>query len=171
MKTYEIKSELYALQDLLEEAETNPKHDPETGEVLPVDTALIELAEEIEAELEEKADSIAYLIKEAKDSEAAVAAEIKRLQERKKAFMNQQEKLKDLLCYLLGGQKLKTERFTFYYQKTKRLMIDDEAEVPSDYISFTPRVNKTDLKKAVEAEPEKYAGVAHIEEEIGLRIK
>ena len=64
MKTYEIKSEFFAIQELLEVEEFNG----ETGELIDNSEAVQALLSEIEDERNNKADSIAYLIKEANTS-------------------------------------------------------------------------------------------------------
>lgn len=147
MKTYDIKSEFFAIQELLENAEVNE----ETGEVIDNTEAIQALLSEIEAERDIKADNIAYLIKEAKDTEDALKAEIDRLTERKKMFIRQQDKLKQLLDFLLGGEKLKTDKFTFSYRSSQSVEIVDFDMIPAEYLNvketFTP--DKKRIKEAL----------------------
>lgn len=146
MKVFDIKEELFTLQELmLAEYEVNE----ETGEVTDNTELLKVLASGLEVELSDKAEAIIYTAKEFKASEALLGEEIKRLQERKKMMQRKQDQLKDLLDYLLGGKKIKTEKFTVYYGKSESLDIVQEDKVPSEFISFTPKVDKTALKKAV----------------------
>ena len=133
--------------------------------------ALAELAEEVNMLKEEKCDNIAYLIKEYADTEASIASEIKRLQDRKKMAANAQEKLKSLIDFLLAGEKLKTERFTFYYQKTKSTVIDDDGSIPSAFWRYERKLDKTALNQELKVSgPDGVPGV-HVEENISLRIK
>lgn len=147
MKTYDIKSEFFEIQQLLE----NEEFDEETGEQIDNSETLKLLLSEIEDERDSKADSIAYLIKEANDTELALKAETDRLNERKKMFIRKQESLKQLLDFLLGGEKLKTDRFTFSYRSSQSVNIIDESLVPAEYLNvketFTP--DKKRIKEAL----------------------
>jgi len=147
MKTYEIKSEFFAIQELLENEEFNE----ETGELIDNSEAIQSLLNEIEDERDSKADNIAYLIKEANDTELSLKAEIDRLNERKKMFIRQQDSLKELLDFLLAGDKLKTDRFTFSYRTSQSVHIIDESLIPAEYLNvketFTP--DKKRIKEAL----------------------
>ena len=148
MKTYEIKSEFFEIQQLLE----NEEYDEETGELIDNSEAIQSLLNEIEDERDSKADNVAYLIKEANDTENSLKAETDRLNERKKMFIRQQESLKQLLDFLLGGEKLKTDKFTFSYRTSQSVNIIDESLVPAEYLNvketFTP--NKKRIKEALQ---------------------
>lgn len=147
MKVYDIKSEFYEIQKLLENEEFNE----ETGELMDNSEAIQSLLNEIVAERDTKADNIAYLIKEANDTELALKTEIERLNERKKMFIRQQENLKQLLDFLLAGEKLKTDRFTFSYRTSQSVEITDESLIPAEYLNvketFTP--DKKRIKEAL----------------------
>ena len=147
MKTYDIKSEFFEIQNLLE----NEEFDEETGELIDNSETLKILLSEIEDERDSKANNIAYLIKEANDTENSLKAEIDRLNERKKMFARQQDKLKQLLDFLLAGEKLKTDKFTFSYRTTQSVKIIDENLIPAEYLNvkevFTP--DKKRIKEAL----------------------
>lgn len=147
MKVYDIKSEFYEIQKLLENEEFNE----ETGELIDNSEAIQSLLNEIVAARDTKADNIAYLIKEANDTELALKTEIERLNERKKMFIRQQESLKQLLDFLLDGNKLKTDRFTFSYRTSQSVEITDESLIPAEYLNvketFTP--DKKRIKEAL----------------------
>ena len=108
---YEIKSEFFAIQELLENEEFNN----ETGELIDNSETIRLLLSEIEDDKSNKADNIAFLIKQTKDSQELIKCETDRLNERKKMFIRQEEKLKELLTFLLGEEKLKTDKFTFSF--------------------------------------------------------
>lgn len=146
MKTYDIKSEFYAIQELLE----NEEFDAETGELIDNSEAIKQLLNEIESERDTKADNIAYLIKEAEDTELALKAEIYRLNERKKMFVREQDSLKQLLDFLLNGEKLKTDKFTFSYRTSQSVNIIDESLVPAEYLNVK-EVITPDKKRIKEA--------------------
>ena len=148
MKTFDIKQELFVLQELMQcEYEVDEK----TGEVTDNTAELKALADELNESLSDKADAIIYTAKEFKSSEDMLGQEIKRLQERKKQMQRKQEQLKDLLDYLLAGVKIKTEKFTVFYGKNESMVISEETHIPKEFIEFTPKINKTELKKAVKA--------------------
>ena len=159
MKTYDIKKEFFAIQELLETDE----YDEETGELIDNTETLKQLLLEIEDERDNKADNIAYLIKEAIDTENTLKLEIERLSERKKMFIRQQESLKNLLSYLLNGEKLKTDKFTYSFRKTQSVKILDEALIPAEFLNVTEKVTP-DKKKIKEA-------LANFEEVAGAEIE
>ncbi len=135
---YEIKSEFFAIQELLEVEE----FDEETGELIDNSEAIQELLNEIEDDKSNKADNIAFLVKQANDSQASIKAEIDRLNERKKMFIRQEDKLKELLTFLLGEEKLKTDKFTFSFRSSQSVEIIDASLIPAEYLvvkeTFTP---------------------------------
>ena len=143
MKVYDIREEFRALQDLI----NNEEFDEVTGELINNDEAIQQLLKEIECEKSIKADSIAFLVKQANDSEMALKAEVDRLNARKKMFIKQQDSLKQLLDDLLYGQKLKTDRFTFSYRTTKSVNIIDESAIPAEFLNVVETI-KPD-KKAI----------------------
>ena len=147
MKTYDIKSEFFEIQQLLE----NEEYDEETGELIDNSEEIKQLLLEIEDERDNKADSVAYLIKQANDAENNLKMEITRLNERKSMFIRQQESLKQLLDFLLSGNKLKTDRFTFSYRSTQSVNIIDADLIPAEYLNvketFTP--DKKRIKEAL----------------------
>ena len=146
MKTYDIKSELLAIQDMIE----NEEFDEETGELIDNSETLQQLLNEYSYERDVKADSIAYLVKEANDTENRLKAEIDRLNERKKMSIRQQDSLKQLLDFLLAGEKLKTDKFTFSYRTSQVVNITDESLIPAEYLNVT-EIIKPDKKKIKEA--------------------
>lgn len=165
--TYDIKSEFLALQELMENDEL--LIDSNTGEVIEDNTELLQsLLNDLESDKEEKADSIIYIAKEYKAKEDMLSAEIKRLQERKSMMVRNQDRLKNLLDYLLAGEKLKTSKFTIFYAKSEALEIIDESLVPSSYIAFTPKIDKTSLKKSVKNGEVEIDGIS-LKETIGIR--
>ena len=133
MKVNDIKSELFALQELIES--DNFDVDQETGEVFDNSKLLQDLLDEVELAKEDKADNIIYLIKEAKVAEDYLQSEIKRLTERKAMMKRKQDSLKDLLDYLLEGEKLKTSKHTIFYKNTTSVDIVDETKIPPKYIT------------------------------------
>ena len=166
MKVYEIREEFKELQELIEQP---LEIDQETGEILEDNTELIQqLLSELEATKEQKADSICGLIAENKMYETQLKAEAKRLLERAKMFANTQERLKNLLNFLLSGEKLKTSHFTISYRTSTRVKIVDEAKIPADYI-IVEEIFKID-KKAIGAKLKEFETIEGAELEINNNI-
>lgn len=148
MKVYDIKKEYTELQELMEKDEY--VYDSETGELLEDNSQLLkELSENLQSSKEEKLDNIEYIKKELKIAQQALKDEGKRLSERAKMMENNQKRLLDLQDYLLAGEKIKTDKFTFFYGSSQSLIIEDESEVPERFISFIPKIDKTALKTAI----------------------
>ena len=145
---YGIKQEYFELYEMMSKDEYVINE--ETGEVLEDNTELLkELLAGLDGLKAEKLDNIEYIKRELKASQEALKTEAKRLSERAKALENNQKKLLDLQDFLLSGEKVKTDKFTFFYGSSEALSIEDESVVPSDFISFEPKIDKTGLKKAV----------------------
>lgn len=154
--TYDIKSELYAIKEMMENDTFDV--DKDTGEVIDNSELLQSLLDGIELDKADKADSIIYLIKSAKDSEGSLQIEIKRLTERKSSYKRKQEQLKELLDFLLAGKKLKTDKFTIFYRNTQSINIVDDGKISADYINvkevftFDTKKIKDDLQDFIEVE-------------------
>ena len=144
---YEIRQEFYAIQELIENEEFNE----ETGELIDNSIEIESLLSEIEGDKANKADNIAYLIMQTKDTQDAIKKEVDRLNERKKMFIRQEDKLKELLTFLLGEEKLKTDKFTFYFRSSQSVEITDIDLIPAEYLvakeTFTP--DKKKIKEAL----------------------
>jgi len=166
MNTYEISKEFYELQQLIELEEFD-----ENGELIDNSGIIKELLNSLESERNIKADSIAYLVKIANESQNSIKDEITRLNERKTMFLKQENKLKELLAYLLQGEKLKTDRFTFSYRKSTSVHILDESLIPAEFLKIkeTVTVDKMAIKKML-VDFETVAG-AELETKNSLTVK
>ena len=152
MKTFDILSEYYTLMELIEEAENNPEYNFETGEIIPVEEILKDEIERLQGEKVTKLENIEYLKRDNKSKIEALSEEIKRLQARKKSFEKANENLAKLQDYLLQGEKLKTDKFTFSYRKSKAVEIINEDLIPDEYKKIEYKVDKMKLKKILEKE-------------------
>lgn len=102
---------------------------------------VIDTADSIEAEIEDKADGYAMVLKQIDSDVYAIDAEIKRLRERKAHLENKSNRLKNNLqetMKTLGKTKFKTPLFSFGIQKNggKRALILD---VEPDQLPHTLR--------------------------------
>ncbi len=148
MKIYELKQEFSTISEMLENEALEVNE--ETGEIIADNTELLqELLSGLEDEKESKIDSLCYLIREAKQDEALLASEIKRLQERKKMFERKQDKLKELLSWLLNGEKIRTVNNTVLFRNSTSVKILDENSIPAQFLKVKEVVSID--KKAIGA--------------------
>lgn len=147
-RVYDIKSEFLLVQELLE----NEEFDEETGELIDNSKAIQALLSEIQDNKSNKADNIAFLLKQAKDSQALIKEEISRLKERTEMFTRQEVKLKELLTFLLGEEGLKTDKFTFFYKGSTSVNITNIDLIPDEYlvVKTTVTPDKSKIKKALQ---------------------
>lgn len=138
MTIYEIDSQIMALVD------------HETGEVADLETL-----EALSMARDQKLENMACWIKNMKTDSAGIAAEIKALQERKKAVDARRERISKLLQDALAGQKFESARCSVSYRRSKAVVVDDEAAA-TDWLTANgqvgcvriraPEVDKTLLK-------------------------
>ena len=145
--TFSILSEFKAMHELTDEIE----FDEETGEVIDNTDTIKALLDELNNSKEDKLDNIEYVKREFKMREAALQDEIKRLTARKASMVSKQDQLKGLQEFLMNGEKVKTDKFTFSYGTTKSVEIEDESEIPEAYLKVEFKVNKTEIAKALKA--------------------
>lgn len=125
MTLYEITDEYRKLLEIAED----PDMDPDV---------LRDTMEAIDADLEDKADGYAKVIRTLEAEEAGVDAEIKRLQARKSAVSGNKGRIKEALEKAMrqtGKTKFKTLLFSFGIQKNPpSVAILKEDSVPIDYL-------------------------------------
>ena len=143
MTSYEIKNKIDSLSEM------KVSVDEETGEYKYTDAEIKGLEAFLHTNKEQKLNSIQDFrlsldddILRFKEKKAVQDANIKRAEKK-------QEYLKSLQMDLLGGDKLKTDEFNFYYKNTKRLNVHTEVSLGSKfYETFeTTVLNKELLKK------------------------
>jgi hypothetical protein len=109
----------------------------------------------IEAVIEVKAHNSAALVKQLDASADMIDAEIKRLQQRKKAIENRVQSIKNYLHIQLevaGIDKVKTPAFTVALQNNPpAVQINDPNIIPSNYITIIPEQYVPDKKRIAEA--------------------
>ena len=131
--------------------------DEETGEILFDETNL----DELDGAFKEKVDNIACFIKDLEAMEAAMANEIKALQERKKACETKADKLKDYIRLAMETRemdRMETSRNKITFRKSVSVNVKDESRIADIY--FKEKVERkldkktllADLKKGVEVE-------------------
>ncbi len=167
MKIFDYKQEFYELNRLIEAQAEG--FDPDTGEFVDNENEIRELAEELKGKRDDLIDFLADKRNELRGVEAIIGDEIKRLQERKKSYANQQNRLLQTIDYVLEGEKAKTVNHTFSYRKTESVDIIDEGNIPQEFIDFTPKINKSELKKHLKAGEEIKGAI--LVEKIGVTIR
>lgn len=109
--------------------------------------------ENINDEIETKADNIAKVLRDFDGDIEALKSEEERLAKKRKAIENRQKQLKEYLqnaMLVLDKRKFKTDLFSFNIQKNApSLKILDESKIPEDYYKIEKKLNKNDLKEAV----------------------
>lgn len=124
MTLYEITDEYRKLLEIAED----PDMDPDV---------LRDTMEAIDADLEDKADGYAKVIRTLEAEEAGVDAEIKRLQARKSAVSGNKGRIKDALEKAMrqtGKTKFKTVLFSFGIQKNPPSVAILSENIPLDYL-------------------------------------
>lgn len=111
--------------------------------------------ENIDDEIETKADNIAKVLRDFDGDIEALKSEEERLAKKRKAIENRQKQLKEYLqnaMLVLDKRKFKTDLFSFNIQKNApSLKILDESKIPEDYYKIERKLNKNDLKEAVKS--------------------
>lgn len=153
---YQINSEI---QRFLEE-----HVDPETGEILD-----FEGLERLSLKREEILEGLMLTVKNCRAEAEAVKAEKLALAERQSKLEKNVEKLKQFLADELHGQKFKTAKVDCSFRKSTSTEITDIGLIPADYLEYTPKPKKDDIKAAIKA-GENVPG-AQIIEKLSIIIK
>ncbi|MBU5669571.1 siphovirus Gp157 family protein [Peptoniphilus sp. MSJ-1] len=108
----------------------------------------------IEDEIEIKAENIAKVIKENNGYIDLLKEEEKRLADKRKAIENRQNYLKDYIetsMIATDKRKFKTNLFSFNIQKNPAsVKWEDETKIPVEFIKTETKVMKKELKEAVQ---------------------
>lgn len=146
MKLYEIANDYLALMQAIENDEI-----PEE--------AIADTLEAIVAEIEDKADNIACLLKNIDADIVAIKAEEAKLAERRKVKEKSAERIKQYLSDVLQSaaiDKVETARNRITFRKSESVELDEGAFVAwamenrDDLLTYSaPKANKTEIKKAL----------------------
>lgn len=141
---YEISADFLKALDGLEV-------DEETGEITNFDAV-----ESLNAQFEEKAESVACYIKNLAAFADDLKAEEDTLSARRKSAERRIDSMKKYLTSCLesvGKDKVETVRARISFRKSVQVQIDDEKALPADYTTTTVTVkpDKTAIEKAIQA--------------------
>ena len=162
---------LYEIDAALEEALNRITVNEETGEVT-ADPDL-KAVEALQMAREEKLENVALYIKNTKSDIDAIAAEVKKLNERKKAMENRANRTREWLKMVLNGEKMSTPRMAITYRTNRdTTIIDDATAIPDEFFPIKKTedtVSKTLIKQAIN-DGETVPG-AHLEDTISMILK
>jgi len=169
MNTWEITKEIEELRtlSLVEE------FDEDTGELIDNSKELQELLNELNIKRDDKLIGIEYIKREYQSINDTIDAEMKRLKDRKAKFDKHIEKLSNLEEFLLNGEKVETDLFSFSFRKSTSVNVDDVniATIKGKYVQekTTFSIKKADVKKALQ-DGEEIEG-AFLETKQNLQVK
>lgn len=164
MTLYELTNEYQILLDMAEDPDVDP-------------VVLFDTMDAVGGEIEMKADGYAKVIRQLEADVEGLKTEENRISRRRKTIENNIKFMKNRLTDSMiatGKTKFKTELFSFNVQKNPAKLVMDEQyieNIPVHYlIEQEPKVNtsllKDDLKAGVDLE-----GIAHLEQDMGVRIR
>ena len=131
-KLYEIKQDILDCIDM----ETGEITDPERLEQLQIDK-------------HEKLRNIAFVAINASADIEAYKAQEKRFTAKRKAAEKTLAWAKETLARELAGQKMKEAEFTISYRPSEVVEIDDDADLPAEFIKMKSEWDKAAIKEAL----------------------
>lgn len=165
MTIFEITENYYKLMEMMEDPEADQE-------------AINDTLEALDANLEDKADNYAKIIKTWQGEIAVIQQEIERLRNRKNLLDLNIDQLKSNLEHAMkvsGKLKFKTPLFSFGIQKAgaKPLEIDVlPIDLPEEFVEYEIKVDKKGLSDALKLNPEEYGKYCHFgEQKEVLRIR
>lgn len=120
--------------------------DPETGEILDYDGFCA-----LSIERDHLVEGTALWIQELKRQAEAIAAEIKRLQDRKATIEGRVDRLSEHLGNYLDHQKLQTDLVTVSFRRSEAVIVEPGARLTDDMLRVKYEANKTAIKAALKA--------------------
>lgn len=139
--------------------------------------AIADTWEAIEGEFEDKAISLIHVTHAIKGDTDQIAAEIKRLQARKKAFENKVDSLKSYLRTNMeasGITKIECPLFSITLVKPQKIVIiDNEEKIPPDFLRITTAMApmKKEILDALKKDPDSVPGCTIGESKSRLLIR
>ena len=165
---FDISLEYAGLLDLANDIE----YDHETGEVIDNSEQLTELFDEIADDLGNKLNNCQYVLKQLKSNEDMLADEIKRLQSKKTALKNNQDRLKKMMLNAMKfteQDKIKTDLFSFSIRKSEAVQVESIDNIPRSLLKIKKEADKTKIKKFIK-DGNEIEGVKIVENEsLGVR--
>ena len=160
---------LYEINNMLEEAinEINNIAEDNEGDVPESWSSLLD---EIQMERDKKLLDVARYLKSLDAKAAAIKAEEKALNERRKSLESASNRMKSYIEQnITKGEKIEDANTSLSWRKSKRVIVDNEDEISEKYCIVERKIQLTPIKKDIEAGNE--VSGAHIEENLNLQIK
>lgn len=110
--------------------------------------------ESINDAVEEKLKSIAYLIVNIEADNVGLVNEEKRIKEKRIRNEKKRERLLQLVETTLNNmnlEKFDAGTFTYSFRKSKKVVIDDESELPSEFFAYKATVKKKEISDAIKS--------------------
>lgn len=147
--------------------------DPNIEEVQKheLNVSLIAKYEQLAMVRDVKALDLVRYYKNCLASEKAIADEIKNLTDRKKAWGNKAESIKNFIAGMVEkGEKLEDGSAKISWRKSESVYFDEMRinELPKECIKVVESVNKTELKKYIKANGE--TDFYHIEQKQNIQL-
>lgn len=104
--------------------------------------------------VEEKLKSIAHLIVNLEADNVGLVSEEKRIKEKRTRNEKKRERLMQLVETTLTNMnldKFNAGTFTYSFRKSKKVVIDDESELPSEYFAYKATVKKKEIGDAIKS--------------------
>jgi len=123
-------------------------------EMVEDDATLTEYLENVQMQLQEKAQNVVMFQQSILRSTEAIDNEIKRLSELKKHRINAANRLKEYIKWAMeknGIEKIETDLFKLTFLKSETVEVVDESIVPEEFIAvkLIKQVDKLAIKKAL----------------------
>lgn len=145
LKVFDILSEIRALEEMLNEI------DPVSGEFINNEDIMKDYIKSLQVEKETKLNNIEDLKLEFKSQIEALKQKEEKLYARRKSLEANIERLKDLQAMLLGGEKLKTDEYTFSFRNTKSVVVPNEVNKSLEIFTKTKvEWDKVAIKKELD---------------------
>lgn len=161
---YELTGDIQLLWNLMDNGEID-------------DDTLIDAMKNSQEELSVKLEGYCKFIKNLDADIDGIAAEVKRLSERKKVLENTKDRAKKAMKMALdtaGEKKIPCGTFLVYLKKNPAHVVMDETDIdkiPAHYLKFAdPEINKKAIKDALDSGT-MLDGLAHLEQDESLQIK
>ena len=109
----------------------------------------IQKLDELELAIEEKAKGIWFITRRLDWYTDIIDAEIKRLQNLKKSYKSNVDRLKDYLginLHKLWKDKVETDLFKFSFRESKSVDVIDEEKIPKDYMKEEVKISVDKIK-------------------------
>jgi disulfide oxidoreductase YuzD len=155
MKLFELTEQYNQVRNLIDEDVDNE--------------TLQDTLESLQGAIEEKLDNIAFIVREMDYQISALDEEAKRMRAKKERLETQKDGLKNYILQQLQHadlRKVKTAKNTIYTRITRKVEVDNLAELDSEYIRVTEKkeADKKKLKEAIDSGQE-VKGVRIVESE------